>query len=262
LALDQNTEHTHSLSDVLLHLEIFNHLKDAVSDVDFIQENAPERLDVKQQLYQEITAYCPEHTIIASSSSGLKVSDFQKEAQYPERILLGHPFNPPHLLPLVEIVGGNLTDPQILKQASEFYKQLGKNPIILNKEVKGHVANRLQAALWREAFSLVEQGVCSAEDVDVAITSGPGLRWALFGPYINMQLANQKGFKEAIHHLGPPMTEWWNDMHAFQHSDETTELLEAQTNQLLTQYKDIDLYETRDKGLVDILKLRQQLKLD
>ncbi|MFX8676491.1 3-hydroxyacyl-CoA dehydrogenase NAD-binding domain-containing protein, partial [Acinetobacter baumannii] len=105
-------------------------------------ENAPERLDVKQQLYQEITAYCPEHTIIASSSSGLKVSDFQKEAQHPERILLGHPFNPPHLLPLVEIVGGNLTDPQILKQASEFYKQLGKNPIVLNKEVKGHVANR------------------------------------------------------------------------------------------------------------------------
>lgn len=151
-------------------------------------------MDIKQQLYQEITAYCPEHTIIASSSSGLKVSDFQKEAQHPERILLGHPFNPPHLLPLVEIVGGNLTDPQILKQASEFYKQLGKNPIILNKEVKGHVANRLQAALWREAFSLVEQGVCSAEDVDVAITSGPGLRWALFGPYINMQLANQKGF--------------------------------------------------------------------
>ncbi len=111
-------------------------------------------------------------------------------------------------------------------------------------------------------FSLVEQGVCSAEDVDVAITSGPGLRWALFGPYINMQLANQKGFKEAIHHLGPPMTEWWNDMHAFQHSDETTELLEEETNQLLTQYKDIDLYQTRDKGLVDILKLRQQLKLD
>lgn len=261
-ALDQNAEHSYSPQNVLLHLEIFSNLKDAVSDVDFIQENAPERLDVKQQLYQEITAYCPEHTIIASSSSGLKVSDFQKEALHPERILLGHPFNPPHLLPLVEIVGGNLTDPQILKQASEFYKQLGKNPIVLNKEVKGHVANRLQAALWREAFSLVEQGVCSAEDVDVAITSGPGLRWALFGPYINMQLANQKGFKEAIHHLGPPMTEWWNDMHAFQHSDETTELLEAQTNQLLTQYKNIDLYETRDKGLVDILKLRQQLKLD
>ncbi|MCY3189758.1 3-hydroxyacyl-CoA dehydrogenase, partial [Acinetobacter baumannii] len=139
LALDQNAEHTYSQQDVLLHLEIFNHLKYAVSDVDFIQENAPERLDVKQQLYQENTAYCPEHTIIASSSSGLKVSDFQKEAKHPERILLGHPFNPPHLLPLVEIVGGNLTAPQILKQASEFYKQLGKNPIVLNKEVKGHV---------------------------------------------------------------------------------------------------------------------------
>lgn len=260
--LDLQKQPSHSLQDVLSNLELHNSLKDAVADVDFIQENAPERLDLKQKLYQDITSYCPEKTLIASSSSGLKVSDFQKEAAHPERILLGHPFNPPHLLPLVEIVGGNLTDPQLLKRASEFYQRLGKHPIILNKEVKGHVANRLQAALWREAFSLVKEGVCSAEDVDIAITSGPGLRWALFGPYINMELANQKGFKEAIHHLGPPMTEWWNDMQAFQHSEETTELLEAQTKQLLADYKDVDLYQKRDKGLVDILKLRQQLELD
>ncbi|MFI8126839.1 3-hydroxyacyl-CoA dehydrogenase NAD-binding domain-containing protein [Acinetobacter sp. ABJ-A23_2] len=260
--LDLQTQPSHSLQDVLSNLELHNNLKDAVADVDFIQENAPERLDVKQKLYQDITSYCPEKTLIASSSSGLKVSDFQKEAAHPERILLGHPFNPPHLLPLVEIVGGNLTDAQLLKRASEFYQRLGKHPIILNKEVKGHVANRLQAALWREAFSLVKEEVCSAEDVDIAITSGPGLRWALFGPYINMELANQKGFKEAIHHLGPPMTEWWNDMQAFQHSEETTELLEEQTKQLLTHYKDVDLYQKRDKGLVDILKLRQQLELD
>ncbi|MDS7945327.1 3-hydroxyacyl-CoA dehydrogenase NAD-binding domain-containing protein [Acinetobacter sp. V110_1] len=260
--LDLQTQPSHSLQDVLSNLELHNNLKDAVADVDFIQENAPERLDVKQKLYQDITSYCPEKTLIASSSSGLKVSDFQKEATHPERILLGHPFNPPHLLPLVEIVGGNLTAPQFLKRASEFYQGLGKHPIILNKEVKGHVANRLQAALWREAFSLVKEGVCSAEDVDIAITSGPGLRWALFGPYINMELANQKGFNEAIHHLGPPMTEWWNDMQAFQHSEETTELLEEQTKQLLTHYKDVDLYQKRDKGLVDILKLRQHLELD
>lgn len=260
--LDLQTQSSHSLQDILSNLELHNNLKDAVADVDFIQENAPERLDLKQKLYQDITSYCPEKTLIASSSSGLKVSDFQKEAAHPERILLGHPFNPPHLLPLVEIVGGNLTDPQFLKHASEFYQGLGKHPIILNKEVKGHVANRLQAALWREAFSLVKEGVCSAEDVDIAITSGPGLRWALFGPYINMELANQKGFKEAIHHLGPPMTEWWNDMQAFQHSEETTELLEEQTKELLTHYKDVDLYQKRDKGLVDILKLRQQLELD
>lgn len=260
--LDLQTQPSRHLQDVLSNLELYNNLKDAVTDVDFIQEKAPERLDIKQKLYQDITSYCPEKTLIASSSSGLKVSDFQKEATHPERIFLGHPFNPPHLLPLVEIVGGKLTDPQILKKASEFYQSLGKHPIILNKEVKGHVANRLQAALWREAFSLVKEGVCSAEDVDIAITSGPGLRWALFGPYINMELANQKGFKEAIHHLGPPMTEWWNDMQAFQHSDETTEMLETQTKELLTHYKHIDLSQKRDKGLVDILKLRQQLKLD
>ncbi|MGL2992141.1 3-hydroxyacyl-CoA dehydrogenase NAD-binding domain-containing protein [Acinetobacter nosocomialis] len=260
--LDLQTQPSRHLQDVLSNLELYNNLKDAVTDVDFIQENAPERLDIKQKLYQDITSYCPDKTLIASSSSGLKVSDFQKEATHPERIFLGHPFNPPHLLPLVEIVGGKLTDPQILKKASEFYQSLGKHPIILNKEVKDHVANRLQAALWREAFSLVKEGVCSAKDVDIAITSGPGLRWALFGPYINMELANQKGFKEAIHHLGPPMTEWWNDMQTFQHSDETTEMLETQTKELLTHYKHIDLSQKRDKGLVDILKLRQQLKLD
>ncbi|MEN8406361.1 3-hydroxyacyl-CoA dehydrogenase NAD-binding domain-containing protein [Acinetobacter seifertii] len=260
--LDLQAQPSHSSQDVLSNLKLHDNLKDAVTDIDFIQENAPERLDLKQKLYQDITSYCPEKTLIASSSSGLKVSDFQKEATHPERILLGHPFNPPHLLPLVEIVGGKLTDPQYLRRAAEFYQSIGKHPIILNKEVKGHVANRLQAALWREAFSLVKEGVCSAEDVDIAITSGPGLRWALFGPYINMELANQKGFKEAIHHLGPPMTEWWNDMQAFQHSDETTEVLEAQTKELLNHYKHVDLSQKRDKGLVDILKLRLQLELD
>jgi len=146
--LDLQIQPSHSLQDILSNLELHNNLKDAVADVDFIQENAPERLDVKQKLYQDITSYCPQKTLIASSSSGLKVSDFQKEATHPERILLGHPFNPPHLLPLVEIVGGNLTAAQFLKRASEFYQSIGKHPIILNKEVKGHVANRLQAALW------------------------------------------------------------------------------------------------------------------
>lgn len=141
LALDQQTDSSHHLQDIFLNLELYNNLKDAVINVDFIQENAPERLDLKQNLYQEITSYCPEKTLIASSSSGLKVSDFQKDATHPERIFLGHPFNPPHLLPLVEIVGGKLTDPQILKKASEFYQSLGKHPIVLNKEVKGHVAN-------------------------------------------------------------------------------------------------------------------------
>lgn len=262
LRLDQQAKPYEELKARLTQLHLFNRLEDAVKQVDFIQENAPERLEIKQKLYQDMSRFCPEHTLIASSSSGLFVSDFQRDAMHPERVLLGHPFNPPHLLPLVELVGGHLTDPQCLQQASHFYQYLGKTPITLNKEVKGHVANRLQAALWREAFSLVKEGVCSAEDVDLAVTSGPGLRWALFGPYINMQLANQKGFKHAIHHLGPPMTEWWNDMKAYQHSDENLDVLDAAAQQLLGKYQDIDLYQKRDTGLVDILKLRQQLQLD
>ncbi len=123
--LDLQTQPSRHLQDVLSNLELYNNLKDAVTDVDFIQENAPERLDIKQKLYQDITSYCPEKTLIASSSSGLKVSDFQKEATHPERIFLGHPFNPPHLLPLVEIVGGKLTDPQILKESFRVLSKFG-----------------------------------------------------------------------------------------------------------------------------------------
>ena len=134
-----------------------------------VQESGPERLDVKQPLFAAIEAAARPDAIIASSSSGLSISEMQAGARHPERIVLGHPFNPPHLIPLVEVGGGKLTSPENVTRAIAFYASTGKKPIRVNKEVKGHIANRLQVALWQEAFSLVQRGVASVEDIDTAI---------------------------------------------------------------------------------------------
>ena len=123
------------------------------------------------------------------------------------------------------------------------------------------MANRLQSAIWREAFYLVSEGVCSAEDIDIAISNGPGLRWAIFGPYLNMQLANQQGFKAAMHHLGGPMSEWWADMHAYTLSEEKIELLSAETEKFINKLGDKDLQSLRDTALLDILKMRKKMDL-
>ena len=165
----------------------------AVEGCAFIQENGPERVDVKRDLLAKISAAAPSDSLIATSSSGILISDIQDAAACPERVLLGHPFNPPHLMPLVEVVGGRLTSADAIEKALAFYKSIGKKPIHIRREVKGYVANRLQAALWREAFYLVEQGIASVEDVDTAIAHGPGLRWALLGPFLNLHMSGGPG---------------------------------------------------------------------
>ena len=258
---EKNTSSDAYISDTLKNLTFFNHLADAVIDADFIQENGPERIDLKKDLYTQLTQNCPKDTIIASSSSGLKISDIQNDCLYPERIVLGHPFNPPHLLPLVEIIGGEKTEQNYNQDAFEFYKLFGKKPILIQKEVKGHVANRLQSAIWREAFYLVSEGVCSAEDIDTAITNGPGLRWAIFGPYLNMQLANQHGFTAAMHHLGEPMSEWWADMKPYTLSEEKIDMLNAETQKFIQKLGDKNLQTLRDQALIKTLKMRKALDL-
>ena len=185
----------------------------AVAGCAFIQENGPERVDVKRDLLAKISAAVPSDSLIATSSSGILISDIQDAAAYPERVLLGHPFNPPHLIPLVEVFGGRQTSEDAIKKALRFYESIGKKPIRIRREVKGHVANRLQAALWREAFHLVEQGIASVEDVDTAIAQGPGLRWALLGPFLNLHLSGGAGgIAHVLEHLGPPMESWWHDL--------------------------------------------------
>ena len=169
-------------------------LEQAVEDADLVQENGPERLAVKRDLFARMDAAAPAHAILATSSSTIIISEFQDAcAQHPERVVLGHPFNPPHLIPLVEVGGGTLTAPDSIQRATAFYRACGKHPIVLQKEIRGHVANRLQAALWQEAFNLVHQGVASVADVDAAIAHGPGLRWALLGPFLNLHLSGGEG---------------------------------------------------------------------
>lgn len=166
----------------------------AVEGAQFVQENGPERLDLKRELFRRLDAAAPAEAILASSSSTLAMSEVQSAcARHPERVLLGHPFNPPHLIPLVEVAGGRATSAEMVERALGFYRALGKHPILLRKEVRGHVANRLQAALWQEAFHLVATGVASVEDVDAAIAHGPGLRWALLGPFLNLHLSGGTG---------------------------------------------------------------------
>jgi 3-hydroxyacyl-CoA dehydrogenase len=174
-------------------------LAQAVANADLVQENGPERIDFKQKLYGELDQLLPPDVIIASSSSGLTMSEIQKGARsHPERCVIAHPFNPPHLIPLVEIVGGAKTSEETIRRAAEFYTSIGQRTVRLNKELPGHVANRLQAALAREVYYLVSEGVVSAADVDTALSWGPGLRWGVMG---NMMLNHLGGGPGGIEHF-------------------------------------------------------------
>jgi carnitine 3-dehydrogenase len=185
----------------------------AVVGAEFVQESGPEREDLKITLFAALDRALPPEALIVSSSSGLLISRVQSACRFPQRCVLGHPFNPPHLIPLVEVVGGDMTSAESVERTLAFYRQIGKHPIHIKKEVAGHVANRLQAALWREAVHLVAQGVASVGDVDAAITYGPGLRWPIFGPHLTFHLAGGAGGMEHfMKHLLVPMQTWWLDL--------------------------------------------------
>ena len=168
-------------------------LPDAVADAGFVQENAPERPELKVKLLAEIDGAAPPDAIIASSSSAITMSEMQAECRHPERTVIGHPFNPPHLIPLVEVVGGERTAPETIARAMAFYASIGKKPVHLRKELPGHVANRLQAALYREVVHLIDQGVLGVADADDAVSWGPGLRWGVMGPSLLWHLGGGEG---------------------------------------------------------------------
>lgn len=186
---------------------------EAVADADFVQESVPEQLDLKHALFAEIEPALKPEAIVASSASGLTLSQMQAGWRDPSRFVLGHPFNPPHLIPLVEVMGNSLTDRSAIETAERFYQSVGKITIRVNKEVPGHVANRLQAALWREAIHLVKEGVASVADVDKAIWAGPGLRWAAMGPTMLFHLgAGEGGLAEFCRRYTPSFNRWWDDL--------------------------------------------------
>jgi carnitine 3-dehydrogenase len=229
-------------------------LSRALDGVDFVQENAPERLELKRRLLRDISAAVRDDVIIATSSSGLLVSEIQDAATHPERVVLGHPFNPPHLIPLVEVVGGRRTSATVIEATLDFYRSIGKQPIHLRREVKGHVANRLQAALWREAFYLLDQGVATVADIDAAIAHGPGLRWALLGPFINLHLSGGAGgIGHMIDHLGPAIEDWWRDLGELTIDAELrAKLVDGVRDELSRVSVDV-MTDERDALLIDLL---------
>jgi carnitine 3-dehydrogenase len=185
----------------------------AVEGAALVQENGPEDLALKRALYARMEPGLAADAVVASSTSGLMPSELQEGRAGPERYVVGHPFNPPHLIPMVEVVGGRATDPAVVDWAVAFYAGLGKRPIRLKREVPAHVANRMQAALYREAIHLVLEGVADVADIDAAIAYGPGLRWALMGPHMAHHLAGGRaGMRHLLEHIGPSMQRWWADL--------------------------------------------------
>ena len=188
-------------------LEFASSMKEALATADFVQENGPERPDFKIKLFADMDDATPPDSIIASSSSGLTMDVIQSGCKRPERCVIGHPFNPPHVIPLVEVVGGAKTSEETILRAMAFYTSIGKKAIRLYKALPGHVANRFQAALYKEVLYLVQQGVLSVEDADTAICYGPGLRWGVMGPSLQWHLGGGPGgIHHYMEHLMPPLT--------------------------------------------------------
>jgi 3-hydroxyacyl-CoA dehydrogenase len=240
-------------------LSFTSNMHEALTDADLVQENAPERPDFKIKLFAEMDDVTPVDSIIASSSSGITPSVMQTNCKNPERVLVGHPFNPPHIIPLVEVVGGAKTSPAAIEQALSFYASIGKKPILLHKELPGHVGNRLQAALYREVMYLIQQGVLSVADADDAVSYGPGLRWGVMGPSLQWHLGGGAGgIKHFMEHLMDPMASMIKVLGT---PDVTPELKQTIANGVLQEAgnRSVDqLAQEENAVLLGLLKLRAQ----
>ena len=196
-------------------LNITTNLEESLKGTDFVQESAPERLEVKQALYQKLGELVASNVVISSSTSGLTMTEIQKQCSTPERTVIGHPFNPPYLLPLVEIVGGKKTNPEAVNWASEFYKSAGKSPLVMKKEIPGFVATRLQEALWREALHMVSNGEATPADIDNALINGPAARMAVQGQCMAFHVAcGEGGMATNLDQFGPALKLPWTRLKA------------------------------------------------
>lgn len=230
-------------------------LAEAADGAEFVQENVPERIELKRDLLPEIEKAVDDDVVIASSSSALLVSDIQRKCRRPERVVLGHPFNPAHLMPLVEIVGGAASAPWAVDRARGLYEAIGKEPVILRREVAGHLALRMMGAMWREAISLIVEGVATAEDIDRAFCFGPGPKWCLQGSFISNHLgaADMADFLEKY---GSTYQAIWDDLRDVKLDDETRRRVAEETRRIVGGRSDAALREERDSGLVEILRIQ------
>jgi carnitine 3-dehydrogenase len=230
--------------------------EEAVRDADFVQESAPERLELKQELLARACAACPSGVVMASSTSGLRPSLIAERMPSPERFAVGHPFNPVYLLPLVEVVGGEQTAPETVEDAAEIYRSIGMQPLIVRREIDGFIADRLQEALWREALWLVHDGIATVEEVDDAIRLGPGLRWAFMGPFLTYRMGGgEGGMRHFLEQFGPSL-EWpWTKLTDVPDlTDELIETIVEQSDAQAAGRSARDLERMRDRHLVAVLR--------
>lgn len=253
--------------EILSRIHYTTSVEEAVKDAMFIQESSAEHYDVKHEIVKQIEEFAPEDAVIASSTSGLLVTEIAKYAKHPERFVGGHPYNPPHLIPLVEITKGEKTEDWAVEKAKAFYTEIGMEPVVLQKEALGFICNRLQMALYREVVNLVLSGVCTVEDADKAVTFGPGIRWGIMGPSLVFELGGgQHGVSGLMTHLNDSISLWLNDMADWKSfPPETAKVLQDGVNEELSHRPESigntheSLEEYRDKMLIEMLKLHGKL---
>jgi 3-hydroxyacyl-CoA dehydrogenase len=238
-------------------------LDTALASADWVQECGPERLDFKQDLYRNMDAFLAPDVIIASSSSGLTMTDIQAKCEkHPERCVIGHPFNPPHIIPLVEVVGGAKTSEETIARAMSFYAALGKKPIRIFKALPGHVANRLQAAVYKEMLYLIEQGVLSVEDADVAVSYGPGLRWGVMGQSLQWHLGGGAGgIGHFMEHLMLPLQGLMKDLREPTVDDALKQKIVAGVQAQVKGRSVDELADAENKVIIGALALRRKVGL-
>ena len=240
-------------------LEFAADIQEAVTGAQFVQENVPEREDLKISVHEEIGRYAADDAIVASSSSGLLPSRLQSRCRRPERLLIGHPFAPVYLLPLVELVGGEQTSPEVIRTAGRFYRRIGMRPLHVRKEIEAYIADRLQESLYREALHLINDGVATVPEIDAAVTGGPGLRWAFMGTFMAWHLGGGPGgMRHTIEQFGPALELPWSHMKA---PELTEELKTRIVNGCETESGDRDFQELerrRDRCLAEIQKVLEQ----
>ena len=231
-------------------------IEEAVRDADLIQENVPERQDLKKSVLASIDEHAKPDAIIASSTSGIMPSILQEGLNHPERLIVAHPFNPVYILPLVELVGGEKTEAGIIEQARQFYESIEMKPLIIQKEIEGHLADRLMEALWREALHLVNDGVATTEEVDAAIIYGAGLRWAQMGPFLTFHLAGgEKGMCHMLEQFGPALKLPWTKLEAPELTDELKEKVITGCENHAGDTSIAELENKRNDFLVELLDL-------
>ena len=227
----------------------------AVEGTDVVQESATEDLALKQELFARISQTAGLKTLLLSSSSGFPATDISKDMSRPGRMLIGHPYNPPHLLPLVEVVPGERTDPAAVADAVAFYQALGKTPLVLRKEVSGFVINRLQAAFFRECVHLVREGVVTIEELDQIVTNSMGIRWAAAGPFLSFHAGGgQGGLRHFLEHIGPAFERLWKVLGQPKFDLPTVDMLSAQARQAFAKISYDKLQRTRDRKQLAIMK--------